>query len=169
MGRPPDRRAAPGSGARHRHGQQRLGLNRVLPVMHRLPGISLIAALALAALLRPLRLPLAIGLLVAYLASGRRGSRSAVLAAGLPVAAILAWAALGQPAAAADAAQCTDVFAPPAVWRFSEGRVGRIRLGGLLVGKGGPARGLGRRLGAPRVSGLAPRGPLPAAPPCVAA
>src|SRR5258707_10754015 len=141
MGRPPDRRAAPGSGARHRHGQQRPGLNRVLPVMHRLPGISLIAALALAALLRPLRLPLAIGLLVAYLASGRRGSRSGVLAAGLPVAAILAWAALGQPAAAADAAQCTDVFAPPAVWRVSGGPPARPAPRVPPLGHRGPPRG----------------------------
>src|SRR5439155_25656811 len=97
------------------------------------PAIVLVAALALAALVTPLRPLVALLLVLGYVVSGRRGSRSEVLAAGLPVAAILAWGAIGQPAAAAGAAQCTDVLAPPAVWRFLEALVGLAVLGLVIV------------------------------------
>ena len=132
--------------------------------MNRLPGLVLVAALAIAALVRPLRLPLAAILLVAYVASGRRGARSAVLAAGLPVAAILAWGALGQPAAAADAAQCTDLLAPPAVWRLLEAVVGLAVLGALLLERRSSIADLGLRLGARRIALLAGIGALVVAP-----
>ena len=128
--------------------------------MNRLPGLVLVAALAIAALFRPLRLPLAAILLVAYLASGRRGARPAVLAAGLPVAAILAWGALGQPAAAPDAAQCTDLFAPPAVFRGLEALVGLVVLGILIVDRRASLSELGVRLGSRRLAALAAVGAL---------
>jgi len=129
-----------------------------------LPGVVLIGALALAALVRPLRLPLAVLLLVAYAASGRRGGRSTVIAAGLPVAAILAWGALGQPAAAANAAQCTDVFAPPAIWRFLEALVGLVVLGVLVWERRASLVELGLRTGSRRVAALAGLGALVVAP-----
>jgi len=129
-----------------------------------LPGVVLIGALAFAALVRPLRLPLAVLLLVAYAASGRRGGRSTVIAAGLPVAAILAWGALGQPAAAANAAQCTDVFAPPAIWRFLEALVGLVVLGVLVWERRASLVELGLRTGSRRVAALAGLGALVVAP-----
>ena len=130
----------------------------------KLSSILLIAALAVAALVRPLRLPLAVVLLLAYAISGRRGSRSTVLAAGLPVAAILAWGALGQPAAAADAAQCTDALAPPALWRFFEAGVGLVVLGAVLTDRRGSLAELGLRLGSRRVALVAGLGALVVAP-----
>ena len=129
-----------------------------------LPGVVLIGALAFAALVRPLRLPLAVLFLVAYAASGRRGDRSTVIAAGLPVAAILAWGALGQPAAAANAAQCTDVFAPPAIWRFLEALVGLVVLGVLVWERRASLVELGLRTGSRRVAALAGLGALVVAP-----
>lgn len=130
----------------------------------KLPGVLLIAALATAALIRQLRLPFAIGLMVAYGLSGRRGSRSTVLAAGLPVAAILAWGALGQPAAAANAAQCTDVLAPPAVWRFLEVSVGLVVLAVVVIDRRVSLIELGLRLGSRRVALVAGAGALVVAP-----
>jgi membrane protease YdiL (CAAX protease family) len=129
-----------------------------------LPGVGLIAALAIAALVRPLRLPLAVGLLVAYAISGRRGSGKGVIAAGLPVAAILAWGALGQPAAGANAAQCTDVLAPPAVWRFLEAIVGLAVLVVVVVERRASFADLGLRLGSRRVAIVAGVGALVVAP-----
>lgn len=130
----------------------------------KLPGVALITALAIAALVRPLRLPLAVVLLVAYAISGPRGSRSGVIAAGLPVAAILAWGALGQPEAAANAAQCTDVLAPPAVWRFLEAVVGLAVIAIVLVERRATFVELGLRLGSHRVAIVAGLGALVAAP-----
>ncbi len=115
----------------------------------KLPSVLLVAALVVAALVRPLRLPFAVVLLVAYVISGRRGGRSAAIAAALPVAAILAWGALGQPAAATNAAQCTDVLAPP---------------GALLVERRASISDLCLRLGSRRVAIVAGLGALVVAP-----
>ena len=119
------------------------------------PAVALVVALALAAVVRPLRPILALALVVGYAAAGRGGRRSEVLAAGLPVAAILAWGAIGQPAAAPDAAQCTDLFAPPAIWRFLEALVGLAVLGLLVVERRVSLAELGLRLGSRRVAALA--------------
>jgi membrane protease YdiL (CAAX protease family) len=124
------------------------------------PGALLVAALTIAAVVQPLRLPLAAILLVAYIASGHRGTRSGTFAAGLPVAAILAWGAIGQPAAAANAAQCTDLLAPPAVWRFLEALVGLTVLGALLVERRVSLGELGLRLGSRRTAVVAVVGAL---------
>ena len=94
---------------------------------------AVIAALAVGAAIHPLRPVVLLGLTFAYALSGRRGERNQALAAGLPVAAILAWGAISQPAAAPDALQCTDVFAPPAVWRFLEALAGLAVIGLLVV------------------------------------
>jgi len=120
-----------------------------------LPGIALVAALGAAALVRPLRPFLALALVFGYVLSGRRGRRSEVLAAGLPIAAILAWGAIGQPAAAAGAAQCGDVFSPPAVWRLLEALIGLAVLALLVVERRATFGELGLRLGSRRVAALA--------------
>ena len=125
-----------------------------------LPGIALVAALGVAAVVRPVRPILALVLVLGYALSGRRGGRSEVLAAGLPIAAILAWGALGQPTAAPDAAQCTDPFAPPAVWRVLEALVGLAVLGVLVVERQASLADLGLRLGSRRVAALALLGAL---------
>jgi membrane protease YdiL (CAAX protease family) len=131
-----------------------------LPSRAALPGILLIAALGVAAAVRPVRPFLALALVIAYALSGRRGSRSEVLAAGLPIAAILAWGAIGQPAAAANAADCTDVLAPPAVFRFLEALVGLTVLGVLIVDRRASLAELGLRAGSRRVGVLALVGAL---------
>jgi membrane protease YdiL (CAAX protease family) len=119
------------------------------------PAIALVASLALAALVTPLRPLLALVLVLGYVLSGRRGSRNEIVAAGLPVAAILAWGAIGQPAAAPNAAQCTDVLAPPAVWRFLEALVGLAVLAIVVVDRRASLAQLGLRLGSRRVAVLA--------------
>ncbi len=113
-------------------------------------GLALVALLCAAALVRPFRPILLIGLLVAYGAArwGRRPSAS--LAAAIPVAAILAWGALPQPLAAPDAAQCADLTAPPAVWRVIEALVGLVAVAILVIDRRVPLADLGLRLGSRR-------------------
>lgn len=123
-----------------------------------------IAALAVATVVPPLRPVVALGLVVAYALSGRRGTRNEALAAGLPVAAILAWGAIGQPAAAPGALDCTDLFAPPAVWRFLEALVGLAVIGLLVVERGGSLAELGLRPASRRVTTLAVVGAVLAGP-----
>jgi len=115
-------------------------------------GVVVVAALGVVAVVQPLRPFLALGLVVLYVRSGPRSERSPALGASLPVAAILAWGAIAQPEAAAAAAQCTDVFAPPAVWRFLEAIVGVAMLGLLIVERRADLAELGVRIGSPRVA-----------------
>jgi membrane protease YdiL (CAAX protease family) len=135
------------------HGPRRLGAPPLLPVM-------VVATLAVGAAVRPLRPVVLIALVVAYAISGRRGERSQAIAAGLPVAAILAWGAIPQPVAAPDAAQCTDLFAPPAVWRFLEALTGLAVVGLLVVERRASLAELGLRPASRRIIALAAVGAI---------
>jgi len=123
-----------------------------------------VAALAVAAVVRPARPIVALALVVAYAISGRRGSRNQALAAGLPVAAILAWGAIGQPAAAPSALDCANLLAAPAVWRFLEALVGLAMVGLLVVERQATFADLGLRPASRRVTWLALAGAVLAGP-----
>ncbi|HJW22257.1 MAG TPA: CPBP family intramembrane glutamic endopeptidase [Candidatus Limnocylindrales bacterium] len=113
-------------------------------------GLLLVGLLCAAALVRPLR-PVLLTLLIAAYGLGRwRHLDTRPIAATLPVAAILAWGALPQPAAAADAAQCADLLAPPAVWRLIEAAVGLLAVGLLVVDRRASLAELGLRAGSRR-------------------
>jgi membrane protease YdiL (CAAX protease family) len=103
-------------------------------------------------------------LIVAFVAARRRGRSTNVLAAVLPVAAILAWGTFPQPLADPSGAQCADLLAPPAVWRFAEALVGLVVLAIVLRGRGATAADIGLRLGSRRVAILAVVGVLVVAP-----
>ncbi len=113
-------------------------------------GLALVALLCAAALVRPVRPLLLTGLLVAYGAARWRRRPVGPLAAAIPVAAILAWGALPQPLAAAGAAQCTDLLAPPVTWRVIEAIVGLVALTILVVDRHIAWADLGLRLGSRR-------------------
>jgi membrane protease YdiL (CAAX protease family) len=143
--------------AQHRHSA---GVISVMARPDTRFAVALVVALAVAALLPSLRPVLALALVAAYVASGRRGSRSEVLAASLPVAAILAWGAIGQPPAAPNAAQCTDLLSPPALWRAVEALVGLAVLGLLVVERRASLAELGLSVGSRRAALLAVTGAL---------
>ena len=116
------------------------------------PSIALVALLATAALVPLLRPFLLMALLLAYgLArwrTVRTGRLTTMLAAALPVAAILAWGSLLQPIAAAG--DCTDPLAPPAAWRFLEALVGIVAVAALVIDRRGTWAELGLRIGSRR-------------------
>jgi membrane protease YdiL (CAAX protease family) len=126
-------------------GTRRLGAAPLLPVI-------VVAALALGAVDRPIRPVVLLVLALAYAFSGGRGQRNLTLAAGLPVAAILAWGAIQQPAAVPDASQCMDLVAPPAVWRFLEALAGLSVAGILVVERGASLAELGLRAASRRIT-----------------
>jgi membrane protease YdiL (CAAX protease family) len=95
--------------------------------------LLLVALLAVAALVRPVRPALLMVLVAAYGFARWRRLTSTPIAAALPVAAILAWGALPQPVAEPGAAQCADLLAPPAAWRFIEAAVGLFAVAALAV------------------------------------
>jgi len=134
--------------AGRRRGTRRLDGAPLLPVL-------VVAALSVGAVDRPLRPVVLLVLALAYVFSGRRGDRSQPIAAGLPVAAILAWGALPQPVAAPDALQCADLFSPPAVWRFVEALAGLCVAGVLVVERRASLAELGFRAPSRRVTALA--------------
>jgi membrane protease YdiL (CAAX protease family) len=118
-----------------------------------------VGLLALAAIVRPLRLPILIALGAAYLLARRRETPfSQAIAGALAVAAILAFGALPQPSAMPDASGCTDVLAPPAVWRFLEAAVGLAVVAAVLHDRHGRWRDLGIRLGSGRLAVIATAG-----------
>jgi membrane protease YdiL (CAAX protease family) len=117
------------------------------PIASRLPAITLVALVGLGALVRPAAPVVFVGLLVLYLFLRRRGSRPAILAAMLPAAAILAWRAIPQPLADPTGADCANLFAPPAIWRFLEGAIGLAAVVALAVDRGVHHRELGLRWG----------------------
>lgn len=94
------------------------------PLRARLPAIGLVALLGLAAVARFTAPFVLIGLLFLYLVTRRYGRQSIALAAVIPAAAILVWRAIPQPLADPTGADCANLLAPPAVWRFLEGAVG---------------------------------------------
>jgi membrane protease YdiL (CAAX protease family) len=124
----------------------------------------IVGALGIAAFVHPLRPLLALGLAIAFVAARRSGRPANVLAAVLPVAAILSWGTFAQPLADPTGAQCADLFAPPALWRFVEALVGLIVLALVLRDRGATAADIGLRLGSRRVAILAVVGLLVVAP-----
>jgi membrane protease YdiL (CAAX protease family) len=73
----------------------------------------------------------------------------------LPAAAILVWRSLPQPAADPSGADCTNLLAPPAVWRFLEGAIGVVAVVALVLDRRGSLGELGFRRGSQSVQVLA--------------
>jgi membrane protease YdiL (CAAX protease family) len=125
------------------------------PLASRLPAIALVAAVGFGALVRPAAPFVFVGILVLYLFLRRSGERPAMLAAVLPAAAILVWRSLPAPAAAASGADCANLLAPPAVWRFLEGAIGLVAVVALVVDRRASLGELGFRRGSRSVQVLA--------------
>jgi len=121
-------------------------LSRPIPWL----SLLLVALVAVAALVRPLRPILLMVLVAGYGFARWRKHASGPIAAVLPVAAILAWGTLPQPLAEPGAAQCADILAPPAVWRFIEAAFGLVAVGLLLLDRRARAGEIGLRLGSRR-------------------
>ena len=117
------------------------------PLASRLPAIALVAAVGFGAVARPAAPFVFVAILVLYLFQRSRGERPAALAAVLPAAAILVWRAIPQPVADPTGADCANLFAPPAVWRFLEGAVGLIAVVALVVDRRASMGELGLRRG----------------------
>ena len=117
------------------------------PLASRLPAIALVAAVGFGAVVRPAAPFVFVAILVLYLFQRSRGERPAALAAVLPAAAILVWRAIPQPVADPTGADCANLFAPPAVWRFLEGAVGLIAVVTLVVDRRASMGELGLRRG----------------------
>ena len=121
----------------------------------RAPVILLVAAVGLGAVIRPAAPFVFIGILFLYLYTRRSGDRSPALAAVLPAAAILVWRALPQPIADATGADCANLLAPPAVWRFLEGGIGLVAVVALLIDRRASLAEIGLRPGSRSVRALA--------------
>ena len=129
------------------------------PFATRLPVIGLVIVVALAAVIRPAAPIVFIGLLFVYLIGRLFATRSALaanlapgtVAAVLPVAAILVWRSLPQPAADPTGADCANLVAPPAIWRLLEAGVGLVTLVLLVRDRRGSLGELGFRRGSRNV------------------
>jgi len=117
------------------------------PLASRLPTIALVVAVGLGAVVRPAAPFVFVGIVVVYLFLRQRGERPAALAAVLPAAAILVWRAIPQPVADATGADCANLLAPPAVWRFLEGAVGLAAVVILVIDRRTSMRDLAFRRG----------------------
>ncbi|MEO8274352.1 MAG: CPBP family intramembrane glutamic endopeptidase [Chloroflexota bacterium] len=117
----------------------------------RLPAIGLVALVGLAAVARPAAPFVFIGVLLAYLLARRFNRPSTAIAAVLPVAAILVWRSLPQPAADPTGLDCANLLAPPALWRFLEAAVGLIAIGALAIDRRASLFQLGFHRGSRRV------------------
>jgi membrane protease YdiL (CAAX protease family) len=125
------------------------------PLVSRIPAIALVALLGLAAWARPAAPFVFVGILTLYLITRRFDRRSVVLAAVLPAAAILAWRSIPQPLADPTGADCANLLAPPAVWRFLEGAIGLATIVALVVDRRTSLAEIGLTRGSRRVIGLA--------------
>ena len=129
------------------------------PLASRLPAIALVAAVGLGAVVRPAAPFVFVGILLAYLFLRRSPDRfphaPAVLAAVLPAAAILVWRAIPQPVADPTGADCANLLAPPAVWRFMEGAIGLIAVVALVIDRRASFGDIGLRRGSRTVRVLA--------------
>ena len=129
------------------------------PIATRVPGLLLVAAVGFGAVVRPAAPFVFVGLLTLYLFVRRAGDRSAGLAAGLaavlPAAAILVWRSVPQPIADPTGADCTNLLAPPAVWRFFEGAVGLVVVLGLVLDRRATLGEVGLRRGSRGVRAVA--------------
>ncbi|HSO29081.1 MAG TPA: type II CAAX endopeptidase family protein [Candidatus Sulfomarinibacteraceae bacterium] len=117
--------------------------------------IGLVAMVALAAVVRPLRPAVALALL-GWLAAVRLRGRPVPppLAAVLPVALILAWGALPQPVATPGVDWCEAPLSPPSTWRLAEASVGLLGVVALVMAGTGSLRDLGLRRPSGRVAVL---------------
>jgi membrane protease YdiL (CAAX protease family) len=125
------------------------------PLASRLPAIALVAAVGFGALVRPAAPFIFVGILVLYLFLRRSGERPSMLAAVLPAAAILVWRSLPAPSADVHGADCANLLAPPAVWRFLEGAIGLIAVVALVLDRRGSMGEIGLRRGSRTVRVLA--------------
>jgi membrane protease YdiL (CAAX protease family) len=125
------------------------------PLAARAVPIALVAAVGVAALVRPAAPVVFIGILFLYLTTRRSPERSAAFAAVLPAAAILVWRSLPQPVADATGADCANLLAPPAVWRFLEGAIGLVAVVVLALDRHVHHGELGLRRGSRSVQVLA--------------
>lgn len=125
------------------------------PLASRLPTIALVAAVGLGAVVRPAAPFVFVGIVVLYVFLRARGERPAALAAVLPAAAILVWRAIPQPVADATGADCANLLAPPAVWRFIEGAVGLVAVVVLVIDRRTSMGELGFRRGSRPIQVLA--------------
>ncbi|HET9851908.1 MAG TPA: CPBP family intramembrane glutamic endopeptidase [Candidatus Limnocylindrales bacterium] len=138
------------------------------PFATRLPVIGLVIVVALAAVIRPAAPIVFVGLLFVYLIGRLFAGRSALaanlapgaVAAVLPVAAILVWRSLPEPAADPTGADCANLVAPPAIWRLLEAGVGLITLVLLVRDRRGSLGDLGFRRGSRNVRLVAVAGLL---------
>lgn len=126
-----------------------------VPLASRLPALALVALVGIAAVVRETAPFVFVGVLFIYLFTRRFGTRSTAIAAVLPAAAILVWRALPQPLAAAGAADCANLLAPPAAWRFAEGFIGLAAIVLLVLDRRTTFAELGFRRGSRRVQLLA--------------
>jgi len=120
-----------------------------------LPTISLVAAVGVAALVRPAAPIVLFALLLAYPLARWRRLASSSLAAVLPAATILAWRSIGQPAAAPDGLDCANILSTPAMWRLLEALAGLFVLLSLVIDRRASLAGLGFHRGSRRVRALA--------------
>lgn len=116
--------------------------------------VALVVLLVIAALVPEARPILALGLLGWLVVARRRGDIPASLAAVLPVALILAWGALPQPAEPPDVDWCEVPLSPPSLWRLAEAGVGLAGVLVLVLAVRGSFRDLGMRLPSRRVAVL---------------
>ncbi len=117
----------------------------------RLPAIVLVAVIGLAAVVRETAPFVFIGVLFAYLLARRFRNKSTALAAVLPVVAILVWRSLPQPPASLAFVDCTNLLAPPALWRLLEAGVALLAIGALIFDRRASLGELGFRRGSRRV------------------
>ncbi|HUG30903.1 MAG TPA: type II CAAX endopeptidase family protein [Candidatus Limnocylindria bacterium] len=122
-----------------------------VPLGARLPALLVVTVVGLAAVVRETAPFVFIGVLFAYLLMRQFRSRSTVLAAVLPAAAILVWRALPQPFADPTGLDCANLLAPPAIWRFLEAAVGLVAVGAIVFDRRGSLGELGFRRGSRRV------------------
>lgn len=125
------------------------------PIASRLPAVALVALVGLAAWVRPAAPFVFVGILTLYLVLRRFNRRSVALAAVLPAAAILVWRAIPQPIADPTGADCANLLAPPAVWRFLEGGIGLVAVAILVFDRRASLGALGLRRGSRTVRWVA--------------
>jgi membrane protease YdiL (CAAX protease family) len=125
------------------------------PLASRLPTIALVALVGYGAVVRPAAPFVFVGLVVLYLFLRTRGERPTALAAVLPAAAVLVWRSLPQPVADPTGADCTNLLAPPAVWRFLEGAIGLLAVVALVLDRRSSMAEIGFRRGSVAVRALA--------------
>jgi membrane protease YdiL (CAAX protease family) len=143
------------SGVARSSGPRRIEGWSGVPFVSRLPALGLVVLIGIAAVVRETAPFVFVGILFIYLLTRRFGTRSTALAAVLPAAAILVWRALPQPLAAGGGADCANLLAPPAVWRFAEGFIGLAAIALLVIDRRTSLAELGFRRGSRRIQLLA--------------